>query len=192
MLNPFRNLVNPLNNSANNPEATLDPELAPEAQVHAGSVGETAMPDAQTDASAQELAQTQEKLAYLAAELENYKRQTARRLDEERARTARRVFDQMLPALDNFGLAMKYADQAKDVAQLKTGLDFVAQQMQSALENAGLQAIPALGQSFDPMRHEAIEEVESDQPSGHIVEELQRGYLYNGEVLRPARVKVAR
>ena len=177
----------------NNPEETLDSELAPEAQVHAGtpgSDGESAL--GASDEMAQELAQTQEKLAYLAAELENYKRQTTRRLDEERARTARRVFDQMLPALDNFGLALKYADQAKDVAQLKTGLDFVAQQMQSALESAGLEAIPSDGQNFDPQRHEAIEEVESDLPSGTVTEEVQRGYLYNGEVLRPARVKVAR
>ena len=172
----------------NNPEETLDPELSPEAQVHAGIDGN----GADLDPSAQQLADAQEKLAYLAAELENYKRQTARRLDEERARTSRRVFDQILPALDNFGLAMKYADQAQDINQLKTGLDFVAQQMQSALEGAGLEAIPAAGLPFDPQKHEAIEEVESDQPSGTVTEELQRGYLYQGEVLRPARVKVAR
>ena len=169
----------------NNPEETLEPELAPEAQTDATNLS-------QTDDMAQQLADSQQQLAYLAAELENYKRQTARRLDEERARTARRVFDQMLPALDNFGLAMKYADQAQDVAALKTGLDFVAQQMQSALENAGLEAIPAKGQTFDPQKHEAIEEVESDLPSGTVAEEVQRGYLYNGEVLRPARVKVTR
>ena len=174
----------------NNSEETLDPELSPEAQVHAGSNGETGVPEA--DETAQQLAEAEEKLAYLAAELENYKRQSARRLDEERARTARRVFEQMLPALDNFGLAMKYADSAQDVAQLKTGLDFVAQQMQGALENAGLEPIAAAGQEFDPQKHEAIEEIESDQPSGTVAEEVQRGYLYNGEVLRPARVKVAK
>ena len=174
----------------NNSEETLEPELASEAQAHAGSGGETAAPGA--DETAQKLAQTQEQLAYLAAELENYKRQSLRRLDEERERAAHRVINQMLPALDNFGLALKYAEQAKDVAQLKTGLDFVAQQMQTALEGAGLEAIPAVGHSFDPQKHEAIEEVESDQPSGTVVEELQRGYLYKGEILRPARVKVAR
>lgn len=176
----------------NNSEETLDPEIAPEAQVHAGSEGETVVAGAQTEDLAQQLADSQEKLAYLAAELENYKRQTARRMDEERDRTARRTFEQLLPALDTFGMAMQYADQAKDVATLKTGLDFVAQQMATALEGAGIEAIPAVGETFDPQKHEAIEEIESDLESGKIAQEAQRGYIYKGSVLRPARVKVAK
>lgn len=176
----------------NNSEETLDPEIAPEAQVHAGSAGETGVPDAQTEDLAQQLADSQEKLAYLAAELENYKRQTARRLDEERDRTARRTFEQLLPALDTFGMAMQYADKAKDVAALKMGLDFVAQQMATALEGAGIEAIPAVGETFDPKLHEAIEEIESNLESGKVAEESKRGYLYKGNVLRPAIVKVAK
>ena len=176
----------------NNSEETLDPEIAPEAQVHAGSAGETGASDAQSEDLAQQLADSQEKLAYLAAELENYKRQTARRLDEERDRTARRTFEQLLPALDTFGMAMQYADQAKDVATLKTGLDFVDQQMATALQNAGIEAIPAVGETFDPQKHEAIEEIESNLASGKVAQEVQRGYVYKGQVLRPARVKVAK
>lgn len=176
----------------NNSEENLDPEIAPEAQVHAGSAGETAVADSQTEDLAQQLADSQEKLAYLAAELENYKRQTARRLDEERDRTARRTFEQLLPALDTFGLAMQYADKAKTVADLKTGLDFVAQQMATALEGAGIEAIPAVGETFDPQKHEAIEEIESDLESGKVAQEAKRGYTYKGNVLRPALVKVAK
>ena len=176
----------------NNPEATLDPELASEAQVHAGSAGETSVPDAQTEDLAQQLADSQEKLAYLAAELENYKRQTARRLSEESDRTARRTFENLLPALDTFGMAMQYADKATNVADLKTGLDFVAQQMATALEGAGIEAIPAVGAAFDPKLHEAIEEIDSDLASGVVAEEAKRGYTYKGNVLRPAIVKVAK
>ena len=176
----------------NNSSETLDPEIATEAQVHAGSAGETEIPNAQSEDLAQQLADSQEKLAYLAAELENYKRQTARRLDEERDRTARRAFENLLPALDTFGMAMQYADQAKDVATLKTGLDFVAQQMASALEGAGIEAIASVGETFDPQKHEAIEEIESDLESGVVAEEAKRGYMYKGNVLRPAIVKVAK
>ena len=176
----------------NNPEETLDPELAPEAQVHAGSAGETSAPDSNAEELAQQLADSQEKLAYLAAELENYKRLTQRRLKDEHDRTAKRTFEQLLPALDTFDMAMQYADKAKSVDELKTGLNFVAQQMATALQNAGIEAIPAVGQPFDPQKHEAIEEVESDQSSGNVAQEVQRGYLYDGAVLRPARVKVAK
>ena len=176
----------------NNSEETLEPELAPEAQVHAGSAGETSVPNAQSESLAQQLADSQEKLAYLAAELENYKRQSVRRLDEERDRTARRTFEQLLPALDTFGMAMQYADKAKSVDELKTGLNFVEQQMATALQNAGIEAIPAVGETFDPQKHEAIEEIESNLPSGKVAHEAQRGYIYKGQVLRPARVKVAK
>ncbi len=171
-------------NSLNNPEETLDPELASdEAQTHA---------DSETEDLAQQLADSQEKLAYLAAELENYKRQSLRRMDEERDRTARRTFEQLLPALDTFDMAMQYADKAKTVDELKTGLNFVAQQMATALGNAKIEVISAVGETFDPQKHEAIEEIESDLESGIVAQEAQRGYLYKGAVLRPARVKVAK
>lgn len=147
---------------------------------------------AETDSAAQKLAEAEEKLAYLAAEFENYKRQTTRRIEEERRRAATRVFNDLLPALDNFALARQYADSAQDVQSLKTGLDFVAQQMESALQSAGLEPIPAVGQPFDPAAHDAIEEIESSQPSGQVVEETKRGYRFGGQVLRPAQVKVAK
>lgn len=145
------------------------------------------------DALAQQLALAQEKLAYLAAEFENYKRQTARRLDEERFRAQRRLLDELLPAFDNFALAQQYAGQAQDVNQIKTGFDFVAQQMASALQSAGLEAIEAKGQKFDPALHDAIEEIDApDVQSGTVVEQTKRGYRFGGQVLRHSVVKVAK
>jgi len=144
------------------------------------------------DETAQKLAETESKLAYLNADFENYKRQTFRRLDDERLRAQRSILNDLLPALDNFSLAQRYADRANDVASLKIGLDFVAQQMESALQSAGLEPIAATGQTFDPTLHEALEEVESDLPSGTVVEETTRGYRFGGTVLRPAQVKVAK
>ena len=144
------------------------------------------------DENAQKLVEAGSQLAYLKADFENYKRQSLRRIEEERLRAQKSLLNDILPALDNFALAQTYADRAKDVATIKIGLDFVAQQMESALQNAGLEPIPAQGQQFDPTLHEAIEEIDSPQPSGTIVEETQRGYRFGGQILRPAQVKVAR
>ena len=139
------------------------------------------------------VAEVEQKLVYLAADFENYKRQTDRRIKEAGERATRRVLEQLLPVLDNFNLALQYSGTAKDVASLKVGLDFVGQQMETALRGAGLEPIESTGQKFDPAQHEALEEVEREGVTpGTIVEEAQRGYSYAGQTLRPSRVRVAK
>ncbi|PQV63182.1 molecular chaperone GrpE [Abditibacterium utsteinense] len=142
---------------------------------------------------ADQLAKSQEALAYLAAEFENYKRQTTRRIDEERTRAKRRVLETIFPAIDNFNLALRHAGSAKDVASFKSGLDYISQQLETALGEVGLAPIEAVGKNFDPTKHDALEEIEVEgAPAGKIVEETQRGYTLDGQVLRPSRVKVAK
>jgi molecular chaperone GrpE len=153
----------------------------------------TADSEPQIDETAQQLAQTQEQLAYLTAEFENYKRQTSRRLDEERTRAKRRVLEEIFPAIDNFNLALQHAGTVQDVASLKVGLDFIGQQLETALKSVGLEPIETAGQTFDPTKHDALEEVEVEGATpGTIVQETQRGYTLDGQILRPSRVKVAK
>jgi molecular chaperone GrpE len=173
----------------------LNENLDTDAQAQAGVASET---DTDTDPAtselAQKLAETEEKLAYLAADFENYKRASFRRLEEERVRAARQVIEQLLPAIDNFGLALQHAGTAKDVASLKVGLDFIAQQLEAGLKGAGLEPIEAQGKTFDPALHDAIEEVEAEDgaASGSVASEVQRGYTFSGQVLRPSRVRVVK
>ncbi|RYG68092.1 nucleotide exchange factor GrpE [bacterium] len=149
--------------------------------------------DTPADEAAQQLAEAQEKLAYLTADFENYKRQTTRRIEEERVRSKRRVLETIFPAIDNFNLALKHAGTAQDVASLKIGLDYIAQQLEAALTESGLAPIETKGQQFDPTKHDALEEIEVEGVApGTIVEETQRGYTLDGQVLRPSRVKVAK
>ncbi len=153
---------------------------------------DVAPPATETD-DAHKLAQSQEALAYLAAEFENYKRQTARRMDEERARSKRRVLETIFPALDNFNLAVRHAGSAKDVASFQSGLQYIGQQLETALSEVGVAPIESVGQMFDPTKHDALEEIEVEgAPAGTIVEETQRGYTIDGQILRPSRVKVAK
>lgn len=138
-----------------------------------------------------ELAETKAQILQLAADFENYKRQAARRESEIRDRTVRNVVEDLLPVLDNFERAVDAAKNATDVESLRVGIGFILQMFQEALRNNGILPIEAKGQSFDPLHHEAIEEIESDQAPGTVVEEAQRGYVYKGHVLRASRVKVA-
>jgi molecular chaperone GrpE len=79
------------------------------------------------------------------------------------------------------------------LASLVTGYTMSLQRIERALRQQGLEAIPATGERFDPERMEVVEAVaDSGRPSGEVVEEIRRGYLWNGRVFRFAQVRVAK
>lgn len=127
----------------------------------------------------------------LAAEYDNYRKRTAREWKEHQARSIAEVLREMLELGDNLQRALEAP--GGDEAGLRKGVELIAQQLQAKLRRFGVEPMTARGQEFDPTRHEALMAVDTDTvPSHHVVEEVQRGYLLNGEVLRPARVTVAR
>lgn len=130
-------------------------------------------------------------LLALAAEFQNFRNAANRRLDEARDRAARGVLEDLLPVLDNLEMGLKFVHSAKDAESMKQGIEFIAQQFRDVMKSHGVEPIISQGQPFDPLRHDALEQVESDEPEGTVVEEAQSGYLYKGQILRPARVKVA-
>ncbi|MEK7578363.1 MAG: nucleotide exchange factor GrpE [Patescibacteria group bacterium] len=79
-------------------------------------------------------------------------------------------------------------------ANLKTevwieGVGGIKKQFEDFLKTQGVEEMKVIGEKFDPLKHEAIESVDGDEP-GRVIEEARKGYLINGEVLRPAKVKV--
>ena len=91
----------------------------------------------------------------------------------------------MLEIMDNFDRA----------GTLDAGIENIKKQFQDFLKANGVEEMKVVGEKFDPLKHEAVESVEGGPPaqageSGRIIEEVRRGYLVNGEVLRPAKVKV--
>ena len=129
---------------------------------------------------------------HLAADFENFKRQALRREQETRERAVRSVLEDLLPVLDNFERAVEAAATTSDVQSLKIGVEYILKQFQEAISSSGAQPIDAVGKPFDPAQHDAIEEIDSDQKPGTVVQDVQRGYLYKDKVLRPSRVRVAK
>jgi len=72
---------------------------------------------------------------------------------------------------------------------LDAGIENIKKQFQDFLKANGVEEMKVVGEKFDPLMHEAVESVDGGE-SGKIIEEARRGYLVNGEVLRPAKVKV--
>jgi len=102
------------------------------------------------------------------------------------------IIDQLLPVLDHFQLAARHLPAELESDNWAQGIKQIEKQFENILFENGLERIGSIGQEFNPELHEAIEEVESDKLSGVIVEEILSGYKFAGDVIRPAKVKVAK
>lgn len=126
------------------------------------------------------------------ADFLNYKKQA----NEERASLISSansdLIYQILPVLDNFKLAADHMPRELADNNWAQGIKQVERQLESILQNEGLERIKTVGEQFDPNLHEALEHIESDRPEDEVISEILPGYIYNSQVLRPAKVKVAK
>lgn len=126
------------------------------------------------------------------AEFENFRKRTEKEKSSMYEMGARDIIERMLPVIDNFerGLATVPED-AKD-SPLAEGMEKIYKQFRKTLEEAGVKAIEAVGQEFDPDFHNAVMHVEDENLGDNVVaEELQKGYMYRDSVVRHSMVKVA-
>jgi molecular chaperone GrpE len=122
------------------------------------------------------------------ADFENYRKRMLREQTALAERAAESLVEQLLPVLDNFGLALLSLDEADE--QVRKGVELAYADLLAVLERAGLQRIDTDGQPFDPEVHEAVaHEHGVGEPT--VVETMRDGYRLKGRVLRPAMVKVA-
>ena len=126
------------------------------------------------------------------ADFVNYKKQAA----EEKSKYCRtanaNLIYELLPVLDNFQLAAKHVPENLENDNWAQGIKQIEKQFEDILLSVGLERIESVGQKFDPNFHEAVDHIESDKTEDEIVEEVLSGYKFDGEVLRPAKVKVSR
>ena len=99
---------------------------------------------------------------------------------------------ELLPVLDNFQRAAQHTPKELENDNWAIGIKQIEKQFENILTENGLEKIESLGQEFDHNFHEAIEHIPSIKPENEIVEEVLSGYKFNGEVLRPAKVKVSK
>lgn len=141
----------------------------------------------------EELDEKQDRLLRLAAEFDNYKKRTARDFEALIKNANENLIVELLPVLDNFERALEVAQTSVDYNSFYRGVGMILQQLGDLLEKQGLKRIEAVGDKFDPNKHEALMQVESDEhPSDVVVDEIQRGYMLNDKVLRPSRVMVSK
>ncbi|MDP3981942.1 MAG: nucleotide exchange factor GrpE [bacterium] len=125
------------------------------------------------------------------ADFENYKKEENSRRRELSLRSREEVLIRLLPVLDSLERALQSARNSR--GDILKGLSQIQSQLKEALSACGIQEIvPADGEEFDPSLHEAIGEIKvSGVPPGMIAQVAEKGYMFSGNVLRPARVLIA-
>jgi molecular chaperone GrpE len=125
------------------------------------------------------------------AELENQRRRLQRDLEQARRFANEKLLNELLPIYD--GLERGLAVEIGDIATVREGINLTLKELLRIAQNNGLVPVDPLGQPLDPERHHAVSMVEApEQAPGTVVSVLQKGYVLNDRLLRPALVAVAK
>jgi molecular chaperone GrpE len=126
------------------------------------------------------------------AEFENFKKRVEREKSEFAQFASSELMRELLNVLDSFELAIRNASAEGGRENVLRGFELIHKQLQDTLGRFGLKAIEAKGQPFDPNYHQAVStQASSDVREDTVVEELRKGYVLNGRLLRAAMVTVS-
>jgi molecular chaperone GrpE len=127
------------------------------------------------------------------AELENYKKRTARERDDSIRYANESLIKDLLPVVDNLERALAHGVGNDNGKSLVDGIEMVRKGFIDAIGRHGVTQIAAVGEPFDPTRHEAIAQIESvDLQPNMVIEAFNKGYIMRERLLRPALVTVSK
>lgn len=126
------------------------------------------------------------------ADYQNLQKEIIEQIAEEFEAGKRYSIKEMLSIGDDLAIAQKNMPAELRENVWAKGVEGILRNFEQRVSAIGVEAIEAVGKPFDPMYHESLESVASEEPEGTIVEEVQKGYIYKGRVLRPARVRFSR
>lgn len=160
-------------------------EAAPETAQPAGSTAEQKLAEAEA-----RLAELQDSFLRAKAEAENMRRRAQEDIAKAHKFAIESFAEALVPVKDSLEMALKV--ETPSVESLKEGVDMTLKQLVSAFEkNRLLEVNPQAGEKLDPMKHQAISMVPSEQEANTIVSVLQKGYTIADRLLRPALVTVS-
>lgn len=140
-----------------------------------------------------EIAKLRDRLLRTAADYDNYRKRSRRDIADAERRVQEDLLRSLLPTFDNLERAALHAGSAADVKALADGIKMVLRQFQDTLGGLGIERVATVGKPFDPAEHEAVQHVQTDQAApGVVLQELQAGYRWQGRLMRPALVVVAK
>jgi molecular chaperone GrpE len=148
--------------------------------------------DPQLEFAAAQVAEQKDKLLRLHAEFDNFKKRSVRERQEAEARGMSLLVRGILDALDDLGRFAHVDPTTTDATTIQQGAEMVEKKLLKSLAGHGLEIVNPVGQPFDPAVQEAVTTTPALTPEeDHLVAQVfQVGYVFNGQLLRPARVVV--
>lgn len=147
----------------------------------------------QLEAKEQEAKNNYDRYVRQVAEAENFKKRNARERDEAIRFANEALLKELLPIIDNLERAIAHAAGSGNGSSLVEGVEMVLKGFLDVLNKFGVCQISAVGQPFDPAKHEAMAQVETDEHEPNVViDELHKGYMLRDRLLRPTLVSVAK
>ncbi len=180
--------------ASRNPAAASETGAAAEAQANGGETEVSAETVARLEG---EKADLTDRLVRVAADLDNFRKRSEREIADARKYAVTKFAADMLTVADNLARALEnVTEEAKAepaVASLVEGVEMTAREMERLLGRHGVEVIAAMGERFDPHRHQAVFEVpDASVPAGTVVQVMQPGYMIGDRVLRAAMVGVSK
>lgn len=132
------------------------------------------------------------RLKYMQADFENLKKRLNREIEEARRFSNERLIVELLMIVDELEAAVQSGRSSKSVKAVVDGVEMTLKKLRKILENEQVSTIESVGRLFDPTKHDAVSRIErKDIEDGKIVEELRKGYIMRGKVIRPSSVRIA-
>jgi molecular chaperone GrpE len=144
-----------------------------------------------SDGTKEKIEQLEDRVKRQMAEFENFRKRTEREKSAMFEIGAKSVIEKILPTVDNFERGLALVPEAQKEDPFVEGMNKVYRQMMTELQNLGVKVIETVGCEFDPLYHNAVMQVESEEyEPGIIAQELQKGYTYRDSVVRHSMVAV--
>ena len=149
-------------------------------------------PKAEEPTPEKKIAELNDKYLRLYAEFDNFRKRSMRERVEYLKFAGEEVFKDILPVVDDFERGLKAAENLTDVKAVNEGVQLVYNKLQHILKQKGIEFMETKGKNFDSETMEAITNIPAPSPDlvGKVVDEVEKGYLLNGKVIRFAKVVV--
>jgi molecular chaperone GrpE len=189
--NEQRENISPDGPAGKDIELTPDQEMKAEPAEGLDSIIEKLQ--AQIADKNKELAELTDRYLRLLAESENARKRIRQQSDETVRLQRENLLRELLPVVDNLERAVDAARGGGNGKPIVEGVEMVLRSLLDFLKAHGVTQLTSVGEPFDPQRHEAVDQIESNQhPPNTVVNEFHRGYQIGDRLLRPARVAVAK
>jgi molecular chaperone GrpE len=148
---------------------------------------------AELETAKQETKETYDRFLRISAEFENYKKRSAREMDDCRKYSNQSLIKEMLAVVDNLERALNSSNGNSSIDKcMADGVILTLKEILKVFEKFNVKPIESIGQSFDPNFHQAMMQEETDDyPENTVITELQKGYMIHDRLLRPSMVVVA-